>query len=376
MTQIYDIAVVGAGMAGASVAAELAGEASVLLIEREAQPGYHSTGRSAAVYAPTYGPGPIRALTRASWSTFNAPPEGFTPAPLLSPRAAIFVARADQTAALAALWAELGGDADIAALEASEVETQLPLLKPGYAAAGLMDTGSYEIDVAALHQAYLRQVRARGGTILVKAEVSALARQPDHWRIETGAGPVRAKTIVNAAGAWADMLGAMAGAETIGLVPKRRTALIVPAPDGVDTDAMPMIVDAEEQFYIKPDAGKLLISPANEDPVPPCDVQPEEMDIALCIDRVERACTLQVRWIEARWAGLRSFVPDKCPVVGYSQTVADFFWLAGQGGYGIQTAPALSKLAASMLLDRPMPSEIAQEGVRLSDLAPERLAPA
>ncbi|MEM9050261.1 MAG: FAD-binding oxidoreductase [Pseudomonadota bacterium] len=367
---IADIAVIGAGMAGAGVAAELAPHARLVLIERESQPGYHTTGRSAAVFAESYGPAPIRALTRASAAFFEAPPAGF--GPLLSPRGILMIARADQDAALADLIAEVSADLDVARLDAAALRARHPLLRPGYAVAGMEDPRGRDIDVAALHQGYLRALRSAGGTLVTRAEVTGLARRADAWRVETTAGPLAAGIVVNAAGAWADLLGQMAGALRIGLQPKRRTALIVPAPVGIDPAAWPITVDVEEQFYMKPDAGRLLISPADETPSPPCDAQPEEIDIALAVDRVQRAFDLPVRRIETKWAGLRSFVTDKAPVCGFDPQAEGFFWLAGQGGYGIQTAPALSRLAACLLRGQDMPADIAAEGVRLDQLAPDR----
>jgi D-arginine dehydrogenase len=360
--QSFDVAVIGAGIAGASTAAELArAGVQVVLIEQESQPGYHTTGRSAAIYSPIYGPQPIRALTRASLPFFENPPDGFCERPLLSPIDAAFVARADQLQRLAAMEHELADAETVRRIDGATLHQRLPLLRAGYGAAALWDTGTSEIDVAALHQGYLRWFKIGGGTVMTRAAVTAMSRNAETWNIQTSQGQVNAKTLVNAAGAWADELGQMAGAECIGLVPKRRTALMVDAPEGCDTKSLPLIVDVEEQFYLKPDAGKLLISPANEDPEPPCDVQPDEMDIAICVDRIERAFDLTVRRVESPWAGLRSFVADKSPVAGFSQVAEGFYWLAGQGGYGIQSAPALAQLAAAEVTGGPVPAHILAE---------------
>lgn len=369
----YDVAVIGAGIAGASVAAELAGEASVVLLEMERQPGYHTTGRSAAVYAPSYGPAPIRALTRAARRFFEAPPEGFCEHPLLDPIETVFLARADQREAVEAMLAEMP-EAGLRRIDAGWLAAQVPILRADYAAEGLLDRSTSTIDVAALHQGYLRQLGARGGALRTRAEVTGLSRDGAGWRVATTDGPLRAGIVINAAGAWADRVGALAGAEPVGLKPLRRTALIVEGPEGADLAALPMVVDIDEEFYLKPDAGKLLISPANEDPDAPSDVQPDEMDVAICVDRIERAFNISVRRIENWWAGLRSFVADKCPVVGFSTRAEGFFWLAGQGGYGIQSAPALAQLAAATVLGREMPEEIAAEGLDLRALAPDRAA--
>jgi D-arginine dehydrogenase len=370
---LFDIAVIGAGIAGASVAAELAAEARVLLLEMERHPGYHTTGRSAAVFAPIYGPPPIRALTRASEAFFLNPPVGFAEHPLLLPRGAMMVARADQIDRLEAAYSEVRDEGEIVLLDAAGVRERQPLLREDYAAGGFLDAACTDIDVHALHQGYLRQLKARGGVLQTHAEVTALARGGGAWKIETKGGTFGAPLIVNAAGAWADLVGQMAGAERIGLVPKRRTALIVDAPDGAVIDDWPVVIDIDEEFYLKPDAGRLLISPANEDPDVPSDVQPDELDIAICIDRVERAFDLKVRRIENRWAGLRSFVADKCPVAGFSGQAEGFFWLAGQGGYGIQTAPALSHYAAAEVLGQPVPADVLACGLDRSRISPERL---
>ena len=372
-TATYDVVVIGAGIAGASVAAELAREARVCLLEMERQPGYHTTGRSAAVFAPIYGPKPIRALTRASEAFFDAPPEGFADHALLTPRHVMMIARPDQMAHLDAAFAEVGKEGAVERLDAEAVRQRLPLLREGYASGGFLDKSSADIDVHALHQGYLRQLRALGGEVRTRAEVTALRRAGGMWRVTCGAEDLYAPVAVNAAGAWADLVGQMAGAERIGLVPKRRTALMIDAPQGLHIENWPVVVDIDEAFYLKPDAGRLLISPANEDPDLPSDVQPDELDIAICIDRIERAFDISVRRIENRWAGLRSFVADKCPVAGFSSVADGFFWLAGQGGYGIQSAPGLSRLAAAMVLGMPTPEDIIDFGLNLKDLAPGRL---
>ncbi|MCE8515219.1 FAD-binding oxidoreductase [Ruegeria pomeroyi] len=368
----FEIAVIGAGIAGASVAAELSAAARVVLIEQESQPGYHTTGRSAAVYSPIYGPQPIRALTRASLEFFKHPPEGFCDHPLLTPIDAAFVARADQAAALDAMQADLADASTVRRLDGAELAQKLPLLRNDYAHGAMWDSGTSEIDVAAMHQGYLRQFKARGGTLLTNAAVTEMAREGAIWRIKAGQHDLSAGIAVNAAGAWADEIGQMAGAERIGLVPKRRTALIIDAPEGFDVRGMPLVVDVDEQFYLKPDAGKLLISPANEDPEPPCDVQPDEMDIAICVDRIERAFNVSVRRIESPWAGLRSFVADKCPVAGFSERADGFYWLAGQGGYGIQSAPGLAQFAAAEVLGQPIPAQVLAERMDPATIRPNR----
>ncbi|MEO1687670.1 MAG: FAD-binding oxidoreductase, partial [Pseudomonadota bacterium] len=368
----FDIAVIGAGIAGASAAAHLAADARVALLEMEARPGVHTTGRSAALFSKTYGPAPIRALSRASEAFFDAPPSGFAAAPILTPRGCLFTVRDDQAAAADALAAELG-DA-VARIPAAEARALCPLIRDGYAAEALWDDAARDIDVDALHQGFLRMARAAGAELIAKAPVSSLARDGDAWRISTPAGDLLADVVIDAAGAWADEVAALAGAAPRGLTPKRRTALIVDLPAGLDPSGWDMAVDVEETFYAKPEAGKLLISPADETPSAPCDAQPEELDVALAVDRIERAFDLQVRRIEHKWAGLRSFVADKHPVMGFAPEAPGFFWLAGQGGYGIQTSPAAGRLAAALALGRPAPQDILDQGLDLDDIRPGRPA--
>jgi D-arginine dehydrogenase len=369
----FDIAVVGAGIAGASAASELSASQRVILIEREAQPGYHTTGRSAALFSETYGPPVIRALSRASKKFFELPPQGFCDKPLLSPRGALMVARADQLGAVDAMLDELSRSGRVMRLDAGQAKAMMPLLREGYAAGAVFDQGARDIDVHALHHAYLRRFRANGGEVRTQTEILGVERSSDVWSVVTRRGTIRAATIVNAAGAWADEVADMAGAGRIGLIPKRRTALIISAPQDSNPASWPMAVDIAEEFYLKPEAGRLLISPADETPSPPCDAQPEEIDVALCIDRIERAFNVTVTRVENKWAGLRSFVADKTPVAGFDPGVPGFFWLAGQGGYGIQTAPALARTAAAMLTGKGLPSDVSDEGVTEASLAPLRL---
>lgn len=373
MDQSFDIAVIGAGIAGASIAAELSAQARVVLIEMEAQPGYHTTGRSAAVFAPIYGPAPVRALTRASEPFFRTPPDGFAQEDLFAPRKILMMARADQEPSLDALLSEVGAAASVSRLDEAALLEVNPLVRPGYAKWAMLDSNGQDIDVAALHQGYLRQFKALGGTLLTRSELHSLTRSGASWELQLKTADINAGVVVNAAGAWADVVGKMAGVAEIGLTPKRRTAAIIAAPQTLATDHLPITIDIDEQFYLKPDAGRLLISPADETPSAPCDAQPEEMDIAICVDRIETAFDVAVRRIENKWAGLRSFVQDKSPVAGYAEDAEGFYWLAGQGGYGIQSSPALARFAASQVLRRDVPQDIVDQGVRVQDLSPARL---
>ena len=361
-TMTADVIVIGAGIAGASVAANLSESCTVILAEMESQPGYHTTGRSAAVFAPSYGPAGVRALTRASRAFYDAPPAGFCDAPLLTPREILMIARDDQGAALDALIETASRDTAVERLDASGLQDHQPLLRSGYATAGMLDRGGQDIDVAALHQGYLRLFKKGGGTLLRNAEVLSLRPDSTGWTADTKAGTLKAPVVVNAAGAWADRIGELAGAETIGLKPKRRTAMMVPEPAGFTRRDAPITIDIEEQFYLKPDAGRLLLSPADETPSNPCDAQPDEMDVAICADRIMTAFELDIRRIENKWAGLRSFVADKEPVIGFSTQAEGFFWMAGQGGYGIQTAPAAGRLASALVQGKPVPEDLIDHG--------------
>ena len=368
-----DFAVIGAGIAGTSVACELAAGASGVLLEMESTPGYHTTGRSAAVFAPCYGPQPIRDLTRASEAFFRAPPKGFADVPLFSPRPILMIARKDQRATLDTLTDSVATETVVRRLSGSDLTEVQPLLRDGYASDGMLDELGQDIEVNALHQGYLRQFKARGGKVMTAAGVTALEWDGNAWRIGTSKGEVRAAVIINAAGAWADDIGALAGAEQIGLVPKRRTAIMIANHATIKTAHLPITIDVDEEFYLKPDAGRLLISPADTTPSAPCDAQPEEMDIAIGADRIMTAFDLDIRRIENSWAGLRSFVADGAPVVGYAQGTPGFFWLAGQGGYGIQSAPAMARFAAAAALGRPVPDALAETGFDPDSVSPARL---
>lgn len=369
---VFDIAIIGGGIAGASAAAELASHCRVLLIEAESQPGYHATGRSAAILAQTYGNDVVRGLTKGSESFLTDPPEGFAEAPLLSPRGLMLVARDDQVDALRADFDALEETGYLKWLSGGEIEQRVPLLRPGYAAGGFINRDAQDIDVHAMLQGYLRQLRRNGGTIATGAPVAALSRSADVWRIEAGGTSYEAPVIINAAGAWADQTARLAGGTPIGFRPLRRSAVTFRPPEGVDISAMPMVVDAQEDFYLKPETGKLLASPANETLSDPCDSRPEEIEVALAIDRVLSAFQLDVRRIESQWAGLRTFSPDRAPVCGFDSDLDGFFWLAGQGGYGIQTAPALARLTTQLVTGAPPDPQLTAAGVDPERLSPKR----
>jgi D-arginine dehydrogenase len=338
-----DIAIVGAGMAGASLAAEVAGKASVLLLEAEDQPGYHSTGRSAAFWAESYGGPFIQPLTTASGPLLEA-------LGLLKPRGALHLAEESGLAALQAMESEFGTNVGLERLGRERLESILPGLRSGWVA-GLLEPSCADIEVAGLHQYYLGEARRAGARIATRAEVRALARDGAGWTVTTTAGAFRVRIVADAAGAWADRVAAMAGATPVGLQPYRRTLIQLRTDPAAPAD-LPLVIDALGRFYFKPEAGgRLWLSPHDETPCDPCDCAPEEIDVARAIDRLERVVDWKVERVERRWAGLRSFAPDRRPVYGFDPGLPGFFWFAGQGGFGIQTAPAAAKLAAALLLD-------------------------
>lgn len=377
--QSTDVLILGAGMAGASAAYFLAPHCRVTVLEREAQPGYHATGRSAAMYSETYGNATVRAITTASKPFYFQPPAGFSEHPLVTPRGSLIVGTAADEDHLRGVWQDMRALVpNVQWWTQDQILQRVPVLRPEAAHCGVYEPDAMDMDVHVIHQGFLRGARAAGAQLVCGAEVQHMQREAGAWRVDTEAGSFSAPIVINAAGAWCDVLARLAGVAPVGLVPKRRTAFTTEAPSGSDIRSWPLVIDAQESFYFKPDAGVLLVSPANEDAVDPQDVQPEELDVAIAVDRIETATTLQIRQVRRKWAGLRSFVADKSPVVGFAPDAPGFFWLAGQGGYGIQTAPAMGELAAALVRGLPVPAAMAALGVRLQDVSPVRpgLAPA
>ncbi|HEY3655193.1 MAG TPA: FAD-binding oxidoreductase [Steroidobacteraceae bacterium] len=374
MSHTTDVLIIGGGIAGAAAAYEIAAFASVIVLEREPQCGYHATGRSAASFTENYGNGVVRRLAIASRAFLESPPADFCDHTLLSPRGLITIARADQ---LELLDQELlRAKALVPAIEKITVAAaiaRVPILRPDYVAGAFIEPDSKELDVNGLHQGFLRAAKARGAHIMMNAGVEAIERRGERWSVATRTDTFAALTIVNAAGAWADDVANLAGIAPLGLVPKRRTAFNVPAPAGMDIRGWPMIDDAGEEFYFKPDAGQLLVSPADATPSEPMDAYPEDVDVATGVERLERATTLNVTRVSRSWAGLRTFARDASPVVGLDSSADGFFWLAGQGGYGIKTSPALSRACAGLLRERRLPDDLRRLGISAADLSPERL---
>lgn len=367
-----DFLILGAGIAGASTGYFLAPHARCVMLERESQPGYHSTGRSAAQFIASYGPPQVRALSRASEAFFKQPPAGFAEAPLLMPRGLLTVAGPDEMHHLDEAWAVLK---DVSPrgrrLTAAEALAMVPALRPDKVSAALYEPDSFDMDVHAIHQGYLRGFKRAGGELVADAQVVSIERAGDLWQVRTAAGAAyAAQVLINAAGAWCDAVAGMAGVAPIGLVPRRRTAFTFASPAG--SADWPLLLAADESFYMKPDAGALLASPVNEDATHPQDVQPEELDIALGLHAVETWTTLKPRPTHT-WAGLRSFVADGELVGGFDAHAPGFFWCAAQGGYGIQTSAAMGEACAALALRRPLPDDLVLHGVSADALSPLRL---
>jgi len=370
-----DFLIIGGGIAGASVAYWLAPHARVVMLEREAQPGYHSTGRSAALFMESYGTPQVRALTMASRAFFESPPEGFAEHPVLGARGAMMVATHGQEAPLQAHWAVLQPISPRGRLlDAAQTCALVPVLRREQVIGAVHEPDASDMDVHAIHQGFLRGIRRAGGALLADAPVTSLRREGGLWQVRAGTHALEAPLLINAAGAWADAVGQLAGARPIGLVPKRRSAFIFAPPEGVASVAWPLTAGVEEDWYFKPDAGMLLGSPANADPVPPHDVQPEELDIATAIARIERMTTLAIRRPTRTWAGLRSFVADGDLVGGADPELPGFFWSAAQGGYGIQTSPAMGQSVAALVRGEPIPAHVSGFGLTPAMLSPSRLA--
>lgn len=372
MAQIYDTLIIGAGIAGASLGYRLAGQGRVLLLEREMQPGYHATGRSAAMFMEAYGTPQIQALTRASRAFYEHPPEGFCEHPLLEPRGCLYVASTKQRELLETTYAQnLANGTDVSLLDREGALALVPSLREGILAGAVHEPGAMDLDVHALHQGFLRGYRAAGGELRCNAELARAYRLDDLWEVELAdGGHLQARQLVNAAGAWADQVAELCGVAKVGLQPCRRSAFTFPGPDGQDFSRWPAVIGVDESFYFKPDAGQLLGSPANADPVEPQDAAPEELDVALGIYNIEAMTTLHIRRPNHSWAGLRSFVADGDLVIGFDPRTPAFFWLAAQGGYGIQSAAGASRLAADLLLGMPLCPSLVAQGV-----SPERLSP-
>jgi len=370
MTTTCDILVIGAGIAGLSVAAELAPRRGVVVLERESQPGYHSSGRSAAQFSLTLCSPVVRRLAAASRAFFEAPPAGFADHPVATPRPAMSVGRAGQEAALEAEARNEG----IRLADAAEARRLFPPLVAEGLCGAVVEPDARDLDVAAILQGHVRRLRAAGGRIAADAEVTGLERKGGLWRAATRAGAFAAPLVIDAAGAWADAVAEQAGVAPLGLVPKRRTAFVFDPPAGADPRGWAFTGDLDETWYVKPETGRFMGSLSDATPSAPCDAQPEEIDVAQAIDNIQNATTLAIRRPQRAWAGLRTFAPGGDPVAGFAPDAEGFFWLAGQGGVGFLTSPALSRAAAALAEGAELPADLRAAGLAAGDLAPRGAA--
>jgi D-arginine dehydrogenase len=366
-----DILVIGGGIAGLSAAAGLAQHARVTVIEAEEQIGFHSSGRSATMLHYALGDRLVRALTLASRGFFEAPPDGFTDAPLGRRVPVLVYASDDERAELDALEADIAPFARLDRLDESGLEELCPLLKIGAGGArhGIADLTAIRIDPHALLQGFVRQLRERGGQLQTGARLASAVRDNGEWRVTTRSGQTySAPVLVNAAGSWADDVARVAGVATIGLRPLRRTIITFDAPPGTDLERLPFAKTVGDELYFAPESGRLFASPMDEVASDPCDAQPDEYEVALAAHRMEERTKVQVRRIHSRWAGLRTFAPDRQPVVGFAPGAEGFFWLAGQGGFGLQTSSAIASIVESLVTGTPWPVA----GVSAEELSPAR----
>jgi D-arginine dehydrogenase len=372
----FDFAIVGGGIAGLSVASGLAPHGKVALIERESTLAYHASGRSVAMFSSHSGNPMMRALTRASRPFFEAPPPSWHDRPLLTPRGLLVIAPPEQLPALQQQGAEGGTWRELDGAGASSV---MPMLDARRIARALLDPDARQIEVAALIAGYRHSLLAHGGVLIESAEVFTLEQRGTQWRLVAGDVELTTRIVINAAGAWADEVAHRAGLEPVAIQPRRRTVAVLAAPSGIATDG-PMTTDAARRFYFRPASGprdiEFLVFPCDETPVEPCDAQPAPSEIKTAREQIDGLCRphtgLANHPVRRAWAGLRSFAPDENPVVGFDPAASGFFWLAGQGGHGIQAAPALADLAVSLILDRPQSEELVARDIDPVALSPSR----
>ena len=353
-----DVLIIGSGIAGASLAWRLGLQGlRVTLLEMEDRVGYHATGRSAAMYEPRFGPPVIRALTVASGPFFLNPPDGFSDAPLSAPRGTLMAGEVGDDALMADALA-MGFEP----ISLAQAQRLLPPLRIQALTSCLYDPETRDLDVDALHQACLRAHKRARGTLVLNAELQSAARRNGMWWVVTKAGEFTSPILVNAAGAWADVAANRCGVKPLGFTPKRRSMAVIDAPEGAQS--WPQLFPARDDFYTKPAGGKLLVSPSDADPTEPHDAFADDMRLAEGIEAFQRLMDVDVHRLDSSWGGLRTFARDGNPVVGFDSQTEGFFWLAGQGGYGIQTMPALSQFASALLLKQALPDFISAEALR------------
>lgn len=372
-----DTLVIGGGIAGLSAAARIARHGETLVLERESAAGYHSSGRSATFCHFGIGDGLVHKLTAVSKAVFAAPAEGDHP-PLAKRMAALFIARSEEREQLDRLTeTTLAHSPDAARIAGADLRTIVPVLKTGAEgfAAGLHDPDAYKLDSDAMLQANIRALRAAGGALVTDAPVETIRRTGENWTVDTPGESYAAQRIVNAAGSWADTLAEMANVKPLGLIPLKRTIIAFRPPDGIDVSDWPFTKTVGAGFYMLPEgSGRLLASPMDETPSEPCDAQPDEETVALAAWQVEQATDIEIKRIDHKWSGLRTFAPDHSPVAGYAPDAPGFFWLAGQGGFGLQTSPAMATAAEALLLGMDWPDELGAVDAQPEMLSPMRLS--
>lgn len=367
----YDYLIIGAGISGAAAGFELAQHGNVVIVEAEPALGYHSTGRSAALFTPHYGPDLVRRICQSNQHFLNNPPEDFTSNALLTERGMLQTFPVGSEHAVNEMLRTDGEH--YVRLTQKQTLSMAPFLRPEFVNEALYEQGVKDLDVNALYQGYLRGFKKRGGELLTQTRIEAMHKHSAFWEVQSSEKTLRTRIVVNAAGAWADEVGTMAGASTIGVQPKRRTAILIDVPDTVNTHQTPAIDFHGCSNYIKPEAGQLMVSPGDETLVTPQDIQPDDIEIAELVDWLETETTLRVSRVGHSWAGLRNFVADGLPVVGFDSTVEDFFWLAGQGGYGIMMAGPLALAATSLLTKNRLPKNLTDAGISAHQLSVDRL---
>ncbi len=367
MNTSADIIIIGAGIAGASLANELSSNHSVILLEAETQPGYHSTGRSAAVFLPTSGPGLILSLVHASGDFFHNTPQGFCEHPLLSPRTTMMIAKSGDDEHF-----DLGLSNGMQEISTTQALEKVPAINTQNYTKFSIDPQTFDIDVDALLAAHIKRLKKNAGQLVTNAQVIKLGHHNNLWTVTTKQQEFNAPIIVNAAGAWADHVAELAGLKALSIQPKRRSAALIDVSDKWDVSHWPFVIAAGDRFYFRPIGKKLMISPADQTPVEPHDAWADDMALAHAMEDFQQATGFEVTHLEHTWAGLRSFAPDEHPVIGFDPRAKGFFWLAGQGGYGIETSPAISRIASAFIAQQNIPADIKALGIEQSSLHPER----
>ncbi len=369
-----DFLIIGSGMAGMSAAYRLSKHGKVIVLDKESLLGYHTTGRSAAFFTENYGNKIIRSITKASRYFLENPPSCFKNDQLMTQYGgSLFIANKNQSKYIdKELDYAKSVSANVFEIDKKEVQSMVPVIKENYIDRALHEPDSKVMDVDLIHQGFARGLKNNNGEILFNSEVINISKNSGIWLVKTRNNEFKAPVIINAAGAWCDEIAILANIKPLNLSPKRRTVIIFEDSSNLNTAKWPVVIDIEDNFYFKAEAGKILASPADETDSPPCDSQPEEIDIAITIDRIENATNFKIKNIDHKWAGLRSFFPDRTPVVGEDSNMSGFFWLAGQGGYGIQTAPGISKIIECLITGIKWPDYLSNNLITPETLSPKR----